>query len=200
MGSYDDTYAREVGLKKLPAEDFVLEVVAGDRTGMWLYRTDLGGGSRTGYTTSKEQGQIFLDQERQRQAAFWREKIEWMNAGDRAPDERTQLTGAQMAVAYDHLARLPYDYELHVVGPRNVLRHGGRHYTVRTRGTQKTGNFLGHGGRLFRWYFLDDPQRVVQESNDVWTQGIIPARFRDLLPDNVEFLPAERKPIEIRPL
>lgn len=192
MGSYDDAYAQEVGLEKLPAQDFVLEVVDGDRIGMWLYRIDLGGGSRTGYTTSEEQGQRFIDHERERQDAFWQEKIEWMNAGDRAPDSGV-LSAAQESVILGNLPKQDFDYAPHIVGPKNVLRHGGRHYTVRTRGTMKIGNFLGHGGRLFRWYFLDDPERVIQESNDVFTQGDIPARFRDALPDNVGFVPG---PIE----
>lgn len=195
MGSYDDTYAYEVGLKKLPDDDFVLPVLRGDRAGMWLYRIDLGGGSRIGYTTTEEQGQLFLDHERERQDAFWQEKIEWKDAGDRSPEGQTLLSGAQEAVVFGNLPKQDFDYVPRIVGPRNVLRHGGRHYTVRTRGTEKTGNFLGHGGRVFRWYWLGDPERVVMESNDVFTQGMIPARFRDALPDNVEFLPIERKPL-----
>lgn len=91
--------------------------------------------------------------------AFWQQKVEWKNNGDRGPRDR-----------------------------RNVLRKDGRHYTVRAEGIQPEHHFLGHAGRVFRWRWLDEPEGTVQESNDVMCQGDIPENFRDLLPDNAEWV------------
>lgn len=61
-----------------------------------------------------------------------------------------------------------------------VVRCDGSHYVL---GSGNSG-MRGVGGRPFRFRMLADG-RVVK-STDVWFQGVIPAEFRDLLPDNAE--------------
>ena len=50
---------------------------------------------------------------------------------------------------------------------------------------------LGFGGELFIIKFFDG--RIIK-TNNLWSQGSIPDRFREMLPDNAVFLPIERQP------
>ena len=47
------------------------------------------------------------------------------------------------------------------------------------------GRIKGHGGRRVNIKFFDGR---VTSTNNLWSQGIIPDRFRVLLPDNAEFI------------
>ncbi|WP_020586105.1 hypothetical protein [Desulfobacter curvatus] len=49
----------------------------------------------------------------------------------------------------------------------------------------------GFGGRQFIIQFFDG--RIIK-TNNLWSQGMIPDRFREMLPDNAVFLPIERQP------
>lgn len=65
----------------------------------------------------------------------------------------------------------------------NVVRVNHHHYHIAEAAPGEY--FRGHGGRSFRVYFFDG--RVV-ESQNVWSQGEIPERFWDRLPDNAELV------------
>lgn len=90
--------------------------------------------------------------------AFWQQKVAWKDAGD------------------SHR------------GQRDVLRVDGRHYVVRTVGIQPEHHFLGHAGRIFHWRWHGEDPSIVHFSNDVMCQGDIPDEFRELLPDNAEWV------------
>lgn len=63
-----------------------------------------------------------------------------------------------------------------------VVRVDGVHRTIGPDPKPGTpGHCFGHGGHRFVFRFHDG--RVV-ESRNVWHQGDIPERFRELLPDN----------------
>jgi len=59
----------------------------------------------------------------------------------------------------------------------------GEHYMI----SVETGpGFRGFGGKQFIIQFFDG--RIIT-TNDLWHQGTIPDRFREMLPDNAVFLP-----------
>ncbi|MBU1387812.1 MAG: hypothetical protein KKE62_06345 [Proteobacteria bacterium] len=58
----------------------------------------------------------------------------------------------------------------------------GQHYRI---GNDDAGIYRGFGGRKFNILFHDG--RVI-ETNNLWHQGTIPNRFREMLPDNAIFL------------
>lgn len=70
---------------------------------------------------------------------------------------------------------------------QHCIRVEGHHF-VALPGIVKPEGFMGHGGRIMRWI---DSEGFVHESNDVWSQGDIPERFRDRLPDNAWWLPVD---------
>ncbi|MCX4792550.1 hypothetical protein OG369_43015 [Streptomyces sp. NBC_01221] len=92
---------------------------------------------------------------------FWTEKIRWAADGDQMPGNYSQ-------------------------GPVPVARVNGRHYVVKPMNTTTPHQFLGFGGAL--WTFLFKDGREIT-SNDVMTQGEIPAHFRNRLPDNAVIVP-----------
>jgi hypothetical protein len=49
----------------------------------------------------------------------------------------------------------------------------------------------GFGGKLFIIQFFDG--RIIK-TNNLWSQGTIPDRFREMLPDNAVFLSTEDQP------
>ena len=51
----------------------------------------------------------------------------------------------------------------------------------------------GFGGRQFIIQFFDG--RIIK-TNNLWSQGSIPARFREMLPDNAIFLPITAQPMK----
>jgi len=74
----------------------------------------------------------------------------------------------------------------------NSIRVGGTHYMVKWDAPMKPRGYQGSqgfAGSLFRIKHEDG--RYV-ETNDLWFQGNIPERFRERLPDNAEFIKAER--------
>ena len=66
---------------------------------------------------------------------------------------------------------------------RRVIVNGQHHRL----GIDNVGPFRGFGGRAFRIQFQDG--RIVETSN-LWHQGEIPEKFREWLPDNATFIPA----------
>jgi len=62
----------------------------------------------------------------------------------------------------------------------NSVRVNGNHYWILSETIQK-GAFRGHSGIKFRIDFFDG--RIVYTTN-LWHQGVIPERFRDVLEDN----------------
>jgi hypothetical protein len=92
---------------------------------------------------------------------FWLEKVQWAEDGDQYR-QRGQQTGTPVA------------------------RVNGRHYMVKPYNTTSPPQFLGFGGAVWTFRFHDG--RTIT-SNDVMTQGEIPARFRDRLPDNAVLVP-----------
>jgi len=86
---------------------------------------------------------------------FWVEKIAWREAGD------VTEQGQQ------------------------VLRVDGQHYVVNSAIDAGERAMLGHGGRRFRYRLLKDGMNSpAQTTHNLWSQGHIPDRFKDQLPDN----------------
>lgn len=130
------------------------------------------------YDTEIEARRVLLDRYLFGDRHGW-EMWAWMNAGDRAPRDGV-LTRQQQAI----VGGIPTK----VHRERNVLRVNGVHYIPRCI-DRKSGNpFRGFGGRMFRWRWLDEPEGVVHFSDDVMTQGDVPAMMRHLLPDNAVFV------------
>lgn len=106
-------------------------------------------------------------------ARFWAQKEKWKNDGDRTTDDKYGTRPPKLS---------PF---------RDVLRIDGTHMTIGWMGVRDVGytQGLGHGGRVFRWRWLDEPEGTVHESNNIWYQGKIPPEWRDRLPDNAVWLP-----------
>ena len=66
----------------------------------------------------------------------------------------------------------------------------GHHYMI---GIDDSNDFApkGFGGRQFVIQFFDG--RLIS-TNNLWSQGTIPDRFREILPDNAVFLPSKEQP------
>lgn len=82
-------------------------------------------------------------------------------------------------------ARLCHDCYFWVakIGIERAVRVGHQHFMI---GENFEGmGFRGYGGRNFRIYFFEG--RVV-ETNNLWSQGDIPERFWDRLPDNARLV------------
>lgn len=73
---------------------------------------------------------------------------------------------------------------LRLVNDPNSVRVDGGHYLMYPSGG--SGGMRGFGGRMFAITFNDG--RTVT-CNNLWSQGAIPERFRDRLPDNAVFVP-----------
>ena len=65
----------------------------------------------------------------------------------------------------------------------HTLRIAGQHY-IALPGINTGIGSLGFDGAVFRWRDITGAEYV---SNDVMSQGSIPAALRDLLPDNAEW-------------
>lgn len=64
-----------------------------------------------------------------------------------------------------------------------IARINGEHYFVQPL-SPAAGGMRGYGGHPFTIHFTDGrPQPIVHTIN-LWHQGVIPAHFRDRLPDN----------------
>lgn len=77
----------------------------------------------------------------------------------------------------------------YLAGKRLVV--DGQSYTIAPERSTDPASCKGHGGRRFRIQYPDG--RVV-ESTNVWSQGPIPERWRDRMPDTATFLPDEPSP------
>jgi len=77
--------------------------------------------------------------------------------------------------------------------PQNVVRVNHEHFHI---SDPDPGFFGGHGGRAFRIYFNDG--RIV-ESRNLWSQGTIPERFWDRLPDNATMTSASEEKAQLAP-
>ncbi|MEU9849317.1 hypothetical protein [Streptomyces sp. NPDC047985] len=95
---------------------------------------------------------------------FWTEKIRWAEDGGQRPGDSRQA-------------------------PAPVARVNGLHFVIRPMNTTTPAQFLGFGGALWTFRFNDGREIT---SNDVMTQGEIPERFRDRLPDNAVIVPQEQ--------
>ena len=75
-----------------------------------------------------------------------------------------------------------------VVASRRAIIDG-EHYMVYA---ETDGLIKGSGGRRVIVQFFDG--RIIH-SNNLWCQGTIPQRFREMLPDNGKFGPVETVPV-----
>lgn len=88
---------------------------------------------------------------------YWREKGEWAANGDRVIDPSGIMDGAPIA------------------------RVDGQHFILKPYDQTGDPQWLGFRGCEMTFRFSDGREVV---SNDVWSQGEIPTRFRERLPDN----------------
>ncbi|MFM9373232.1 hypothetical protein [Streptomyces sp. Da 82-17] len=72
-----------------------------------------------------------------------------------------------------------------------VARVNGHHYAIRPHDPVTRPGLLGFYGQQFTFHFHDGREIT---SNDVMSQGDIPARFRDRLPDNAVIVPQPTTP------
>jgi len=79
------------------------------------------------------------------------------------------------------------EYPDYVANRRAII--DGEHYMVYA---ETDGLTRGSGGRRVVVEFFDG--RVI-ESNNLWSQGKIPDRFREMLQDNAVFIPVETVPV-----
>ncbi|MGW0034703.1 hypothetical protein ACWDXD_33420 [Streptomyces sp. NPDC003314] len=85
---------------------------------------------------------------------YWQERADWAANGDQTPAG---------------------------ISPGVLARVNGQHYTIAPMNTDSPAHFLGFGGAQVTFRFHDGREIT---SNDVWSQGEIPAWWRDRLPDN----------------
>lgn len=64
-----------------------------------------------------------------------------------------------------------------------VVRINGEHFYIQDENSKSI--FRGHGGTKFKIRFFDG--REITTTN-LWCQGDIPEDYKDLLPDNAEFI------------
>jgi hypothetical protein len=113
-------------------------------------------GQSAQYLTDQQMAAVHGDPSVDHLHAFWAEKLAWAAAGDVTPD-----------------------------GLR-VARAKGRHYVINPMSAERHKTFLGHGGRIMRFRFMDGTE---VESNNVWSQGEIPLRLRaGALADNADLM------------
>lgn len=94
-----------------------------------------------------------------------------------APETRNFLNSINMCYAcggWSHLVAMKDQ-------PTSV-RYKGMYYTI---GPEDAKGFRGFGGQKYIIHFNDG--RIVTTTN-LWSQGSIPERFRELLPDNAHKL------------
>ncbi|MCL2255977.1 MAG: hypothetical protein FWC11_03865, partial [Firmicutes bacterium] len=64
-----------------------------------------------------------------------------------------------------------------------VARINSCHYFIQP--DDPTAAFQGYGGQLHKIKFFDG--RIIETKN-LWSQGQIPTEYRDVLPNNAEFI------------
>ncbi len=82
---------------------------------------------------------------------------------------------------------LKTDYPDYVANRRAIIN--GEHYMVYA---ETDGLIRGSGGRRVIVQFFDG--RIIH-SNNLWCQGTIPERFREILPNNAVFIAVETVPV-----
>lgn len=65
------------------------------------------------------------------------------------------------------------------------IRVDGEHYWIGDADPTTPDHCKGHGGALFS---IGRANGEVVPCSNLWSQGTIPVRFRDVLPDNAKFL------------
>jgi len=78
-------------------------------------------------------------------------------------------------------------YWLEFLEPRYAglaVRVGGLHYVIGSE--DMPANRKAFSGKAWRIRFFDDGHEIV--STNLWCQGLIPAAFRERLPNNAEFV------------
>lgn len=80
---------------------------------------------------------------------------------------------------------------INVLDDPSTVRVEGRHYRVERDRPHSPSSCLGFGGSRFHIRFHDG--RVIV-SHNLWTQGVIPDRFRERLPDNAVFVHTTEAP------
>ena len=85
-------------------------------------------------------------------------------------------------------------YQDYVAGKRLVV--DGQSYTIGREDSRDPASCRGHGGARFR---IQYPAGRVVESTNLWSQGVIPERWRDRMPDTATFIPVQpREDMEFR--
>lgn len=74
-----------------------------------------------------------------------------------------------------------HELDLSERGPHNYAIIDGTHYVLCP---PTKSYFKGFGGQLFTIKFNDG---TTKQCNNLWCQGNIPERFKDLMPDNATF-------------
>jgi hypothetical protein len=75
----------------------------------------------------------------------------------------------------------------------NAIVINGVHYRVGSR-NRVQGPFKGFGGRRFDVQMLDGG--AILHIDDLWHQGPIPPKFRELLPDNARWINPDQEPFK----
>lgn len=132
----------------------------------WMVRYEFpgSGGSSKTVVDTREEGEQYIRDHEESTRKFWQEKVEWEKNGNRvteSPAQKTFRIGGR-----------------HYAGKPGIVGEGPTNFYNRSH--------LGFGGHLFRWRYLGE--ETVYESNNVYTQGAIPEEWRELLPDNAEFV------------
>lgn len=63
-----------------------------------------------------------------------------------------------------------------------LIIHGNCYYVE----TERSGGLMGFDGRRFRIRMLADSREIV--TTNLWYNGEVPQKYRDMLPDNAEFV------------
>ena len=75
-----------------------------------------------------------------------------------------------------------FNYILKIDNPRAVRIHNEHYWIGEEHPPYDT--FIGHGGQKFKILFQNGREVIT---TNLWSQGVIPPRFRSRLPDNAEF-------------
>lgn len=156
-----------------PADEEYNEVFQLEDTGNWfaaMYDKN-GGGQRTSAKDSKEEAEAAVYEHITFIRSFWDQKVEWMNNGDMTIPEKGRREK-----------------------PSRVVRMDGYHYVIGEEPPGgKGGAGWGHGGREFHIKLKATGEVVV--THNLWSQGEIPAEYRDVLADNAEDVTPPYKPL-----
>lgn len=72
----------------------------------------------------------------------------------------------------------------------NVVRVGGSHYII---APNEEAGIRGSYGQTYRIRFISGSMKGKEiTTTNLWHQGVIPSRFRSIIPDNAEFIPTPK--------